>query len=402
MGHEDKRSAVLAVERKQQVGNPVAGFTVKVAGRLIGKQHLRAAVKRAGQRHALLLTAGKLGGKMVETFPQTELFQQRLRVSAAFTAIFTAQQRRELDVLQCVQGRDQHKGLKDKTNVTRAQRGPRLFIKLMQRLPDKGDLAAAAVVQTGQNRQQRRLAGTGFANQRDGFGAFDNEFNSGKDGKLVLPLTDGLLKMMNFNTVFRWHLPFLFLILMTFRAAAADTLLVLGDSLSAGYRMAASAAWPALLNDKWQSKTPVINASISGDTSQQGLARLPALLKQHQPRWVLVELGGNDGLRGFPPQQTEQTLRTIIKDIKAANAEPLLMQIHLPANYGRRYNEAFGAIYPALAKEFAIPLLPFFMEEVYLKPQWMQDDGIHPNRDAQPFIADWMANRLAPLVNHDS
>ena len=74
----------------------------------------------------------------------------------------------------------------------------------------------------------------------------------------------------------------------------------------------------------------------------------------------------------------------------------------LPANYGRRYNEAFSAIYPKLAKEFDIPLLPFFMEEVYLKPQWMQDDGIHPNRDAQPFIADWMATRLAPLVKHDS
>ena len=153
---------------------------------------------------------------------------------------------------------------------------------------------------------------------------------------------------------------------------------------------------------KWQSKTSVINASISGDTSQQGLSRLPALLKQHQPRWVLVELGGNDGLRGFQPQQTEQTLRTILKDIKAANAQPLLMQIRLPANYGRRYNEAFSAIYPKLANEFDIPLLPFFMEEVYLKPNWMQDDGIHPNRDAQPFIADWMATRLAPLVNHDS
>ncbi|MDT1878575.1 multifunctional acyl-CoA thioesterase I/protease I/lysophospholipase L1, partial [Acinetobacter baumannii] len=83
--------------------------------------------------------------------------------------------------------------------------------------------------------------------------------------------------------------------------------------LSAGYRMAANAAWPALLNEQWQAKTPVVNASISGDTSQQGLARVPALLKQHQPRWVLVELGGNDGPRGFPPQQTEQTLRTIIK-----------------------------------------------------------------------------------------
>ena len=82
--------------------------------------------------------------------------------------------------------------------------------------------------------------------------------------------------------------------------------------------------------------------SISGDTSQQGLARLPALLKQHQPRWVLVELGGNDGLRGFAPAQTEQTLRTILQDVKAANAEPLLMQIRLPANYGRRYNEALA------------------------------------------------------------
>ncbi len=197
-------------------------------------------------------------------------------------------------------------------------------------------------------------------------------------------------------------MPFLFLLLLTFRAAAADTLLILGDSLSAGYRMAATAAWPALLNNKWQQQPVVVNASISGDTSQQGLARLPALLKEHKPRWVLVELGGNDGLRGFPPQQTEQTLRQIIQTVKSANAKPLLMQIRLPANYGRRYTEAFGAIYPKLSSELDVPLLPFFMEEVYLKPQWMQDDGIHPNRDAQPFIADWMATRLAPLVNHAS
>lgn len=194
-------------------------------------------------------------------------------------------------------------------------------------------------------------------------------------------------------------MPFLFLFLLTFRVAATDTLLVLGDSLSAGYRMAASAAWPSLLNDKWQNQTPVVNASISGDTSLQGLTRLPALLQQHQPRWVLVELGGNDGLRGFAPAQTEQTLRKIIQAVKAANAQPLLMQIHLPANYGRRYNESFSAIYPKLAKEFDIPLLPFFMEEVYLKPQWMQDDGIHPNRDAQPFIADWMAKQLTPFLS---
>ena len=98
-----------------------------------------------------------------------------------------------------------------------------------------------------------------------------------------------------------WHLPFLFLVLLTFRAAAADTLLILGDSLSAGYRMSASAAWPALLNDKWQSKTSVVNASISGDTSQQGTGAPSgsAEIASSSPRWVLVELGGNDGLRGF-------------------------------------------------------------------------------------------------------
>ena len=188
---------------------------------------------------------------------------------------------------------------------------------------------------------------------------------------------------------------------MTLRATAADTLLVLGDSLSAGYRMSASAAWPALLNDKWQKSPTIINGSISGDTATQGVARLPALLKQHQPRWVLIELGGNDALRGFPPQQVKQDLDQAIKQVLAAKAQPILMQVRIPPNYGKRYSESFAAIYPELAKEHAIPLLPFFMEQVYLKPEWMQDDGIHPNPAAQPFIADLMAKSLAPLVKHE-
>ena len=218
----------------------------------------------------------------------------------------------------------------------------------------------------------------------------------------MLTRTDGLTKTMNFKNVFRWHYPVLLLIaLMSLRATAADTLLVLGDSLSAGYRMSASAAWPALLNDKWQKSPAVVNGSISGDTAAQGLARLPALLKQHQPRWVLIELGGNDGLRGFPPQQLKQTLDQVISQVKAAKAEPLLMQVRLPANYGRRYTESFAAIYPELAQQYDLPLVPFFMEQVYLKPEWMQDDGIHPAPAAQPFIADLLAKQLAPLVNHE-
>ncbi|HFE9023898.1 TPA: multifunctional acyl-CoA thioesterase I/protease I/lysophospholipase L1 [Yersinia enterocolitica] len=207
---------------------------------------------------------------------------------------------------------------------------------------------------------------------------------------------------MNFKNVFRWHLPFLLLLgLFSLRAAATDTLLILGDSLSAGYRLPIAEAWPSRLDKTWQT-TPslpkVVNASISGDTAAQGLARPPALLKQHQPRWVLIELGANDGLRGFPPQDIQRDLTQVINLIKEAKAQPLLMQIRIPPNYGRRYTDAFSAMYPQLAQQFGIPLVPFFMEQVAVKPEWMQDDGLHPNAQAQPFIADWMAQQLKPLV----
>jgi acyl-CoA thioesterase-1 len=212
--------------------------------------------------------------------------------------------------------------------------------------------------------------------------------------------------MMNFKNVFRWHLPFLLLLgLFSLRAVAADTLLILGDSLSAGYRLPEAQAWPTLLANQWQKQTgdpQVVNASISGDTAAQGLARLPELLKQHQPRWVLIELGANDGLRGFPAPDIQRDLAQIITLVQQAKAQPLLMQIHIPPNYGRRYTEAFSAVYPALAKQFNIPLLPFYMEQVATKPEWMQDDGLHPNQSAQPFIATWMAERLEPLVKHES
>ncbi|MCB5301776.1 multifunctional acyl-CoA thioesterase I/protease I/lysophospholipase L1 [Yersinia bercovieri] len=209
---------------------------------------------------------------------------------------------------------------------------------------------------------------------------------------------------MNFKNVFRWHLPFLLLLgLFSLRAAATDTLLILGDSLSAGYRLPIAEAWPTRLDKTWQNNSSlpkVVNASISGDTAAQGLARLPALLKQHQPRWVLIELGANDGLRGFPTQDIQRDLTQIINLVKEAKAEPLLMQIRIPPNYGRRYTDAFTAIYPQLAQQFGIPLVPFFMEQVAVKPEWMQDDGLHPNAEAQPFIADWMAQQLKPLVTN--
>ncbi|EMJ9776546.1 MULTISPECIES: multifunctional acyl-CoA thioesterase I/protease I/lysophospholipase L1 [Morganella] len=207
--------------------------------------------------------------------------------------------------------------------------------------------------------------------------------------------------MINFKNRLRCHLCFLFLLLFSGNLYAAGTLLILGDSLSAGYRLPAGEAWAAQLGQRWQQAgngITLINGSISGNTAAQGLARLPALLEQHRPQWVLIELGANDGLRGLPLTQTRTDLQAVIDAVKAAGAKPLLMQIRIPPNYGKRYTERFSALYPALAQENAVPLIPFYMEAVVTNPQWIQDDGIHPNAAAQPYVTDWMDKTLLPYL----
>lgn len=207
--------------------------------------------------------------------------------------------------------------------------------------------------------------------------------------------------MINFKNRLRCHLCFLFLLLFSGNLYAAGTLLVLGDSLSAGYRLPAGEAWAAQLGQRWQQAgngITLINGSISGNTAAQGLARLPALLEQHRPQWVLIELGANDGLRGLPLTQTRTDLQAAIDAVKAAGAKPLLMQIRIPPNYGKRYTDRFSALYPALAQENAVPLIPFYMEAVVTNPQWIQDDGIHPNAAAQPYVTDWMDKTLLPYL----
>ncbi|MDX3772899.1 arylesterase [Chromatiaceae bacterium AAb-1] len=181
----------------------------------------------------------------------------------------------------------------------------------------------------------------------------------------------------------------------------AHTLLILGDSLSAGYGMQQQQGWVHLLQQqltKEQSPVTLINASISGETTGGALARLPALLKQHQPDTVLVELGGNDGLRGFSPDLINNNLSRIIELIQQHNATAVLMQIRIPPNYGPRYLEKFSAIYPELAQQHQITLWPFFMEQIATNPDLMLPDGIHPNVEAQPEITAIMAKLLQELL----
>ncbi|ARR51328.1 arylesterase [Photobacterium damselae subsp. damselae] len=191
----------------------------------------------------------------------------------------------------------------------------------------------------------------------------------------------------------------LLFLLVSSTLSYSQTLLVLGDSLSAGYQMKPEQSWPALLPsilEQQQQPTTVINASISGDTSGNGLNRLPALLQQYQPNWVLIELGANDGLRGFAPSILKTNLSQMIEKIQQHDAKPLLMQIEIPPNYGKRYNQMFRQIYPDLSQKHQIPLLPFFLVEIIEQDNLMMKDGLHPTANAQPIIAKFMAKHLQP------
>ncbi|MGL5948855.1 MAG: arylesterase [Aeromonas sp.] len=186
------------------------------------------------------------------------------------------------------------------------------------------------------------------------------------------------------------------------QAANLPTWLILGDSLSAGYQMPAEKSWPALLDKRWQAAGlgRVINASISGETTQGGLARLPALLAQHQPSAVLIELGANDGLRGQPTAAMQANLAQMIALAKAQGAQVVLTQIKLPRNYGARYGRQFEQVFTDLAAASMLPLLPFFIEPLLNRPELMLPDGLHPTAAAQPLIAEQVASFLATLAPH--
>ena len=168
-------------------------------------------------------------------------------------------------------------------------------------------------------------------------------------------------------------------------------LLVLGDSLSAAYGMERSESWPSLLQERLVENGHsyrVFNSSIVGDTTESGLSRLPRLLEQLHPTIVIIELGGNDGLRGLPLEVTRNNLQSMIDQSKAAGARVILAGIQLPPNYGKTYTEGFGAMYPTLAQQSEAGLIPFLLEGVALNPSLMMEDGIHPTAQAQPLVLD--------------
>lgn len=184
--------------------------------------------------------------------------------------------------------------------------------------------------------------------------------------------------------------------------AAEPVILVLGDSLSAAYGIERSRGWVALLQHRLQQAGyphRVVNASISGDTTAGGLTRLPQALEQFQPDVLIIELGGNDGLRGLGNRQTRDHLDQMITLARAAHSRPLLLGMMLPPNFGTAFTEKFLRIYQDLAEQRRVPLVPFFLEGVADRPDWMQGDGIHPNAAGQPLMLEHVWAQLQPMLD---
>tara|TARA_B100000676_G_scaffold253706_1_gene259642 strand:+ start:1601 stop:2236 length:636 start_codon:yes stop_codon:yes gene_type:complete len=202
----------------------------------------------------------------------------------------------------------------------------------------------------------------------------------------------------------RWLLALSLICAVTISAPAlakTPALVVIGDSLSAGYGMRAEQGWVHLLSERLRERAApyqVVNASISGDTSRGGSARLGILLKKFDISIAIVELGGNDGLRGIDLAQTRKHLGDIITRLQAAGAKVLLLGMQIPPNLGPRYTTAFKELYPALARTHTTALVPFFLTDVAAHGDLMQSDGIHPTAAAQPQLLDNVWPYLQPLL----
>ena len=184
--------------------------------------------------------------------------------------------------------------------------------------------------------------------------------------------------------------------------AGQPTILLMGDSISAAYGMSLEQGWVALLEEQLADSHPeysVVNASISGETTAGALRRLPALLAAHKPSVVVIELGGNDGLRGFPIRNFRANLQAMAEMSRAADAEVLLLPMEIPPNYGSRYTASFRESYPLVAEATGSVLGPFMLEGVATDPALMQADGIRPTVEAQPIMLDTIFPALAELLS---
>ena len=182
-------------------------------------------------------------------------------------------------------------------------------------------------------------------------------------------------------------------------SAWSTTVLVVGDSISAAYGLPERDGWVQLANDQFSDEVTFVNASISGDTTSGGLARLPEALERFNPSVVVIELGGNDGLRGYSLKDMRENLTAMIDASETAGASVLLLGMEIPSNYGTAYTRRFAQIFQKVADSTGVALVPFFLEPIATNRDFFQRDGVHPTAEAQPLLVEHVIPALKSLIN---
>ena len=452
MRNEQERGTGRPVKIKQQRFDALARFLIEVSRRLIRKQNARPMHKGAGHRDALLLAAGELCGIMLEAIGQTDTAQQigRLPARGSIAAQFEGHH----DILERGERRDELKGLKHEACLAAAQLCPLVLAQMLESLAAEMNGAAAGTVESSTKPQQRRLAASRGTDDRTCVAVVKGKRYVLNDSKSMGARHISLRKLPDVKYIFSHAVRFtmrftiknprsLYFLLVisvlwmggcenssqtarettvsdTFRTQDAQPrsdsgrvdegrsaheilVLVMGNSLTEGYGLASQRkAFPALLQRRVDSlgwDVEIVNAGVSGQTSSGGLGRIGWVLRQ--PLDILIlELGGNDGLRGIDPSVTRRNLQAIIDSTRARypDARIMLAGIRIPPNLGQAYAERFYDIYPSLADENDLIFLPHLMEGVAGHPSLMQGDGIHPTAAGHRRMAMNVWDKLRPVL----
>lgn len=413
MGHEHECGAGGGVEFEKHVDNRSARFVVEVAGRFVGEEDFRAVDEGAGQGHALLLAAGELrrvvSGAVAEPDAGEDFVGSLLRAAHA------AQFERHEDVFQRGQRGKELETLEDESGGGIAQGGDGVLIEFVETASVELDVSGGRPVQTGAESEQGGLATAGGSDDGAVRTGGDVEVDAGENGERTSAAAVGFAEAAHGEEgrdgVFalgrdgirglvgghmRWSFYVFLAVLVSAAGRAEDPapqIVILGDSITAGYNLEPEEAYPALLQEKIKAaglKHEVINAGLSGDTTAGGLRRLDWVLAEGAPEVLVVALGGNDGLRGLPVSQVKANLAAIIARTRAANpaVKIIVAGMQMPDSMGRDYAESFAAVFREVAAAEDVGLVPFLLEGVAGEAPLNQPDRIHPTADGQRRIAE--------------
>ena len=413
MGDQNHGGALFAIEGEQEVEDGVASSAIEIAGGFVGEEDRRVQCEGAGEGDALLLAAGKLDGVVVEAAVESDAGEQFARAGAA--AAVAGEFHGEEHVLFGGESRDQVIALEDEADFAAADLRHLVLGEVGDVFAIEDHLAGGGRVETGEEAEQRALAATGRTHDGGELAARNEQVDALEDIHAVSAGVDGLGEAANFDQTFImavgacmravWWIAIAAVLTgcsgkdepaprSAVPSPAASTppasteqidprpaLVCFGDSITAGFGLDAGRAYPELLQkdlDGRKLKYRVVNMGVSGDTTQDGLGRVQLAITE-KPAIVLLELGGNDGLRGIPIDITRNNLAQMIEAFQGAGAKVVLAGMTLPPNYGQQYIEQFEKVYKDLAEKYKVKLIPFLLEGVGGHTEFMQRDGLHPN-----------------------